>query len=201
MLVRLVVVLALVLALPSSARAGEPTPQARAKAKLHIKKARAAYQAGDYDQAVAEYEVAYKLLPLDDILFNEGQILRVKDDKPAALEAYRRYLEAAPDGAHAEEARGYVQELASATAPPDKPAPRIDENTEKRAVEQAAPAAPAPVAAVVVHKRPSERSSLIRKWWFWTAIVGGAAILAGVTAGAVLGAQQSDPVPTVGVLK
>lgn len=104
-------VLALLLAVPSAAWAADASPQARAKAKAHIKKARAFYDQEQYDQAVAEYDAAYKIVGVSDILFNIGQILRTKGDKPAAVKAYRRYLSVEPAGAHADESRDYVQQL------------------------------------------------------------------------------------------
>jgi tetratricopeptide (TPR) repeat protein len=231
------------------AQAEEPSPAIRAKAKARIKKARAAYEAGNYDQAVAEYTAAYKLLPLSDILFNLGQILRVKEDKPQALRAYRKYLEAEPNGSHAEDAKGYVATLTREVLPEalqpkydaakleyeafhdkngdafdarwlalgaliasgdpgvdteleslrhdirerSKPAPKIDEAVTARAV------------AKTTRTKPRETGPgkpLLKKWWFWTAVGGAAAVLiTGIAVGAALGSSQSDPVPTLGVLK
>ena len=113
----LLTALALTLGATRAASAQEFTPAVRAKAKARIKKARAAYEAGNYDQAVVEYQAAYKIMPLPDILFNLGQILRVKEDKPEALKAYRKYVESEPDGSHAEEARGYVISLTREVLP------------------------------------------------------------------------------------
>jgi tetratricopeptide (TPR) repeat protein len=110
-------VLALALVLPQVAAAADVSPQARAKARAHIKKARGFYDQEQYDQAVVEYESAYKLVGVSDILFNIGQILRTKGDKPAAVKAYRRYLQVEPSGGHAEEARDYALQLTKDQVP------------------------------------------------------------------------------------
>jgi tetratricopeptide (TPR) repeat protein len=110
MVMRALAALAMALLLAAPAHA-DITPQARAKAKAHIKKARTLYDQEQYDGAVAEYEAAYALVGVADILFNVGQILRTKGDKPGAVKSYRRYLEAEPSGAHAQEAKDYSLEL------------------------------------------------------------------------------------------
>jgi tetratricopeptide (TPR) repeat protein len=114
---------------PHPARADEPSAAQRTKAKALIKKARAAYEAEKYDVAVSEYEAAYKLLPLPDILFNLGQILRVKGDQAAALKAYRRYLAVESTGAHADEARTQSQALLREVLP-EPLKPRYDKTKE-----------------------------------------------------------------------
>jgi tetratricopeptide (TPR) repeat protein len=223
----------------------EVSPAARAKAKTHIKKARAAYADGNYDQAVAEYQAAYKLVPAGDILFNLGQIQRVKDDKPAAVASYRKYLDSEPDGAHAGEAREHLAQLTRAQVPEaardrydavekavrDKPgdaatrfaalqahvgagdtsnvdselaaiqaslqrpepAPKLDEPTTRRAVA-------ATVASTPARPVPSDKPYL-KKWWFWTAVGGGALIVVGAITGIAIAAQPKDPTPTLGVLQ
>ena len=103
-------ILALALAF-STAHAEEASPQARQKARVHIKKARALYEAGKTEQAVAEYEAAFAIFPNPDIMFNIGQIRRAAEDRPKALAAYRKYLEIAPDGTHATEARELAEQM------------------------------------------------------------------------------------------
>jgi len=107
----------LLLSATGAAHADEVSPAVRAKAKARIKKARSAYEAGNLDVAVSEYQAAYKLLPVSDILFNIGQILRVKEDRPAAIQSYRKYLELEPSGGHATEARDQIAALTRELVP------------------------------------------------------------------------------------
>jgi tetratricopeptide (TPR) repeat protein len=121
-LVRTLIAALLLVSAAGATHADEVSPAIRAKAKARIKKARGAYEAGNLDLAVSEYQAAYKLLPVSDILFNIGQILRVKEARPAAIQSYRKYLEADPQGSHADEARANIaaitRELVPAEAQP-----------------------------------------------------------------------------------
>ncbi|HUS66785.1 MAG TPA: tetratricopeptide repeat protein [Kofleriaceae bacterium] len=99
------------LLLAPTLHAEETSPANKAKAKAKIKRARVFFEGGSYDQAVAEYLAAYRLMPAPDILYNVGQILRTKPDPQKAIAAYRKYLEVAPEGNHAEEAQGFIKEL------------------------------------------------------------------------------------------
>jgi tetratricopeptide (TPR) repeat protein len=102
-------VLATGLAIPL-AHARKAAPSAAAKA--HFKQGRAYQEAGAYADAIKEYEQAYALAPLPDLLYNIGQCHRLGGDKLKAIAAYQRYLAAAPeDGALAEEARNHVAAL------------------------------------------------------------------------------------------
>jgi tetratricopeptide (TPR) repeat protein len=212
----------------------------RNKARAHVKKARAAYESGDFDKAVAEYKAAYKIVGNPEILFNIGQVLRAKDDKPNAIAIYRRYLNDAPEGKNVVEARTQIDALIRAQVPEplqerwDKAKagaagkldekwaaleekvgrgdvataeeevsaieeelarlkqPKIEPKTEKAAVEQAAkPREP---------RKPFVPHPIVRKWWFWTAIGGGAAVVLAIGLGAGLGGGK-DPTPTLGTLQ
>jgi tetratricopeptide (TPR) repeat protein len=213
----------------------------RNKARAHVKKARAAYEAGDYDKAVAEYKAAYKIVGNPEILFNVGQVMRAKDDKPNAIAIYRRYLSDAPEGKNVEEARAQIAALVRAQVPEPlherwdkareaaagkldekwaaleekmgrgdvanaeeelsaiedelaklrKPKPKIEPRTEQAAVEQ---------VAKPRERKPFVPNPIVRKWWFWTAIGGGAVVVLAIGLGAGLGGAK-DPTPTLGTLQ
>jgi len=236
--------LALAIALPLVARAGEPTQsqKAREKARAYIKKARALYDQEKYDEAIAEYEAAYKIVGVTDILFNMGQILRTKGDKPAAVKAYRRYLATDPSGGHAEEARDFAQQLTRDQVPAtardkwdfvehQKRSAAVEERWQKLnervgagdldgldaeldalqnelnpphpIVLDEGAARRAAAATVTAEKAPGPTRPMpayVKKWWFWSAIAGGAAVITAVVLAAVLG-QPTDPTPSLGVLK
>lgn len=95
----------------------EPTAEDKLKARPHFERGQAAYNAGRYDDAIAEYLRAYDFAPAPALLFNVAQALRLKGDKPRALDYYRKFLEAArSDDAKSqrvrEEAQGHADRLA-----------------------------------------------------------------------------------------
>jgi tetratricopeptide (TPR) repeat protein len=102
------IVVALACATPIAAA---PETTAVKQAKAHYAQGRADQDAGAWDDAVAEYQAAYKLAPLPKFLFNIGQCQRLKGDKQKAIEAYEGYLAAAPEGELSDEARDHVASL------------------------------------------------------------------------------------------
>jgi tetratricopeptide (TPR) repeat protein len=239
-LLRLLILLCI--AAPAAQGADDVSPAIKAKAKARIKKARAYYEAGQYAEAITEYKGAYQLTPVPEIIFNVGQISRVKGDKAQAVVFYRKYLQEAPEGRMASEAKKQIAEVIRESVPEAlgdrwdkakaavdsgkhagldekwaalemsalkgedvaagleeiekelKPAPAIAPDTEKQAV------------AEVVRKKPKKESApfvpnpIVKKWWFWTAVGGGAVVILAVGLGAGLGGP-SDPVPTLGTLR
>jgi tetratricopeptide (TPR) repeat protein len=107
-----VTVVALLLVAGPAAAQAPPTAATQKAAKAHFQQGRAYYDAGAWDDAVREYAAAYQLAALPELQFNIGQALRMKGDKPRAIAAYQRYLDRAPDGALADEARNHVAALA-----------------------------------------------------------------------------------------
>ena len=81
------------------------------RAKVHYQQGKAYYDAKAYDLAIEEYLAAYQLMPLPELHFNVAQAYRLMGDEKKALEYYRLYLEAAPTGRAAPEAREHVEEL------------------------------------------------------------------------------------------
>jgi tetratricopeptide (TPR) repeat protein len=104
------VVAIVALVAPSLARAA-PTPAAKAEAREHYTAARRLQDLGKWEDAIVEYQAAYKLASLPELLFNIGQCYRLKGDKQRAIDAYQAYLAAAPDGAAADEAHEHVATL------------------------------------------------------------------------------------------
>lgn len=81
------------------------------RAKVHYQQGKAYYDAKAYDLAIEEYLAAYQLMPLPELHFNVAQAYRLMGDEKKALEYYRLYLEAAPNGRAAPEAREHVKVL------------------------------------------------------------------------------------------
>ena len=67
--------------------------EALEKAREHYQLAIELYQAGDYEQALVEFERAYKLSPNYRVLFNIGQTAITLRNYPLALRSFEQYLE------------------------------------------------------------------------------------------------------------
>src|ERR1044071_6487168 len=102
---KLIVVLLLLGSL--AARADDLKDQARRDVSAGI----AAQSGGHYDEAIALYKKAYAAIPHPEILFNLGQADRLEGDAETALDYYRRYLAAEPNGRAAGDANRWVTEL------------------------------------------------------------------------------------------
>lgn len=106
---RIAAIAALLLFVSTEAGArGKPVPPA---ARAHFKQGRAYQEAGAWADAVKEYEKAFALAPLPELQYNIGQCQRLANDKPKAIMAYQRYLDLAPEGPLAEEARNHIASL------------------------------------------------------------------------------------------
>src|SRR5262252_8044490 len=88
-----------------------PTEAQKKEAKAHFEQGRSFYDAGAYDDALREYQAAYKLMPAPQFLFNIAQCYRLKGDKQNAIDYYQKFLDKAPDSPVADEARDYIAKL------------------------------------------------------------------------------------------
>jgi tetratricopeptide (TPR) repeat protein len=103
---------ALVLALAAPAAAEKkPSRRAMKQARAHFERGEKLHEQGRFDDAIREYRAAYQLARLPDLLYNIGQVQRLKGDRVAAVRSYERYLEAAPDGRGAGRARAFLEDL------------------------------------------------------------------------------------------
>ena len=98
------------------AHAGPPDDPASLAAKRrlageHVQKGDHFKDAGNFKAAEREYQKAYDLVPHPLLMFDLAQVHRLDGDKKIALDYYRRYLKASPDGPAAEQARRYASEL------------------------------------------------------------------------------------------
>lgn len=100
------------------------------QARQHFKAGKALQDAGKFAEAADEYQAAYDLDPRPAMLFNIAQAHRLAGHKQLAVDFYKRYLQAQPDGAGAREARQWQAELSRqleaerpVTPPPTRPDP------------------------------------------------------------------------------
>ena len=172
--------LAVVLASSVGAYAQEAEPSAEtneAEARGLFEAGRSAYSAGRYEAALDYFQRAYALSERPAFLFNMGSAaerLRLDDE---ALDAYRRYLEAAPEAGN----REFVQS-------------RIAFLESHRRPEEPEPEATPVVAPEPEPEPPPSGGDVTGEWWFWTLIavlVVGAAV--GVSVGVALATATDEP--------
>lgn len=150
------------------------------------------FDLGRYDDAIAKYEAAYRVLADPLILYNLGQTHRQAGHYQEAILHLRSYLRNKPDAPNFREVEGLIGELEAMVAnqkksnerPPDRPVPP--------------PAAGPPVIAAVVEPRqPVER-----RWHqdrFGWSLIGGGLVAAGVGTGLLIhaGGLSSDAMDTL----
>lgn len=176
-----------------------------ADAKMHYQKATAHYAVGEYREAAAEYEAAYKAKQDPALLYNAAQSHRLANDNQKALLLYRNIVKLYPTSKYAAESKDRIEKLEQAIAttqsPPNQPAPVELGKAPAGAPPPATapiqpitappagappPSAPPPAgggAATVTATSPppsAEASPIYTKWWFWTIV--GAAVVGGTVA-------------------
>src|SRR3954466_8848646 len=115
------------------ASAGSTAEEARA----HFERGSALYDIGKYAEAAQEYEQAYTMRQLPELLYNIGQAYRQAGDAPAALRAYRSYLRRVPEAKNRALVESYITRLQH----------DVDNKPSGKAAGPPAPLPPAPVPA------------------------------------------------------
>lgn len=157
-----------------------------------------------FEPALGEFQAAYHRRQMPWLLINIGRTLHRLGRPREALEYYERHrlAETKPDAETLERREKYTAQaraLIEASANPSAAATSEPGETAAAAQTAAAtePAATAPTsvvaptaaaataAATVNASEQPEKPPLYKKWWFWTAIGGGVAVIAivGIAAG------------------
>lgn len=161
---------------------------------------KAAFEAGNYVDALSFFEQAHARSGRPELLFNVGQAAdRLRQDEKT-LEAFRAYLAQLPEAANRVEVeariaaieRSVAERKSALAASPT--APVITAPTPAQTAEQAPTAAtqddPAFTGSDSAGGRP-----VTKQWWFWTGIgavvVGGAAVALAVA----LGGEEAEREP------
>jgi tetratricopeptide (TPR) repeat protein len=102
---------ALLVAVPSLARAEEPQPPdvIPEKARALAVKGRAFHDAGDYGNAIIAFKEAYVMAPSAGLLFNLAQAYRLQGNCDDAAMMYRRYLTTQPSPEGRAVAEGHLE--------------------------------------------------------------------------------------------
>ena len=135
------------------------------------------YELGEYDTAIIEFKASYELSAAPGLLFNLGQVYRVKNDYPQALRFYRTYLRLQPKAVNRTDVEGLIAELEAAQAhaaraPKSEPPPPPSSTAPRPAL------APPPPAGVAPPPPPPPT----RRAWRAELWAGGALAVAGVGA-------------------
>lgn len=187
-------VLALIAAVPARGLADESA----AKAKGFFKDGQKHFKSKNYKKALELFQKAHSLHPHPDIVFMVGQANRNLEHYIEAIEAFREYLNLKPEAEDRGEVERLIEELeflqeakgGESAGEEDKPA-GPDEEEASGGTEAAAPAAKAgptpmpeptsPKAPRPLTPPPSRDRPVYKTWWFWTAIVGGLAVVGGAS--------------------
>ena len=98
-------------AAPPTANVEPPPANEPQTPAAHLATARQFFKAQQYPEAAEALRRAYALEPKPLYLFNAGTAYRKGEKLALALDMYKRYVEAVPDGELANEARAYIKDL------------------------------------------------------------------------------------------
>ncbi|TMQ03094.1 MAG: hypothetical protein E6J90_42635 [Deltaproteobacteria bacterium] len=173
------------LALPGGAARAQSASN-RAEAAQRVRQGEAYFQRGDFDRALAEYQAAFDL-SAEPLLIFDIALCHDRAGRPVpALQAFRSYLEVAPDGIVASEARADVARLT----------PIVEKILADRAAEEARQHDAAAQQAEAVRReeaeRASERSRSRRMHASLYVMAAGAAVVAAGGATYLVGRRTSD---------
>lgn len=130
--------LAVMMAQSATVRADEDAANTREL----FQKGNDAFNAKDYQRAAIFFQAAYERGRRPELLFNLALALQMSGQTSRAIAEYRRYLEVAPNGRGAEEAREFLAKNGVDIPPPAPSAPRRAAPLEDD--DREAPARPAP---------------------------------------------------------
>lgn len=193
-----VAVIASLASAPATAGSSEKEREARA----HFQSGETHFKAGQYEEALTEYQAGYDAKPLPGFLVNIGQCQRRLGDLKSARATYQKFVLVAPDSPLVPQVKSMMAEIDGLLVSSDKskPAPEEDAKPEAAATTTALAAPPAPkpeaeTAAPVLVARaapagdapaaaPEKKS---HRWWLWAAlgavVVGGAVTAYALTSG------------------
>ena len=125
-----------VVALLVAGPVGAATPEAERTARAHFQAGEAKFKAGAFDEALAEYQAGYDVLPLPGFLINVAQCQRRLGDLKTARATYQKFVLVAPDSPLLPQVRSMIAEIDGLLAKPeaDKPAASEADEDAKPAV-------------------------------------------------------------------
>ena len=140
----------------------------------------AAFDLGNYDEAVDRFTLAYKTYPDARILFNLAQAYRKRHEYERALDLYEKYLRDQPEAPNRTVVESLIAEQKAAIAKEKAMAP-------KPVVNPSTPPAPLPPVVTKIEE-PRPWYANVSGW----VLVGGGAVAAGVGIGFFVSAGSLD---------
>ncbi|MCU1282243.1 MAG: hypothetical protein JWM53_5789, partial [bacterium] len=189
--------LALLVALPSPARAGDDN--ATAVARDAYDKGMAHYHLEEYDPAIEEWERGFRAKPAPEFLYNIAQAYRLSKRPEKALSFYQKYLRVNPEAKNRDEVERHMATLrdivekqkSSAESPPQTTLPTPATTTPAPAATTNPSTAATTTTRGDLVAQPEQRP-VYKKAWFWGVIGGVAAVaVAGVVVGVVYGTRSN----------
>jgi len=163
------------------------------------------FKAGEYEQAIVEFQLAYQKRQLPTLLFNVAQAHRKASHWAEALALYERFLKEDPKSALLPEAEAHA---AAMRARLDAERASAERETAERLVKKRTEEAEALAIAREAERKRAEEALMVsakqkeapiyKKAWFW-GVIGGIAAAGAITAGVVIGLRLREPVSELGV--
>jgi tetratricopeptide (TPR) repeat protein len=179
--------------LAAGAHPASAASEAEREARSAFESAESHFRAGEFADALADYQAGYQASPLPGFLVNIAQCERRLGDLKKARATYQKFVIVAPDSPLVPQVKGLINELdrlladldddkpAKPTAPSDgesstgAPAP----TTQRLDLRDGVAASPAADALLVATPAPpAEKPASRRRWWLWAGI--GTAVACGV---------------------
>jgi tetratricopeptide (TPR) repeat protein len=174
------------------ARATAAKSEAEREAKAHFQAGETHFKAGEFDEALKEYQAGYEAKPLPGFLVNIAQCQRRLGDLKAARASYQKFVLVAPDSPLVPKVRSMIAEIDGLLANAEGEKPAAEPDAEAKPAPPPEPPAPPPAleretsAAVLVAKAPEPEPAPAprRRWWLWGAL--GAVVVGGAVTAVVL---------------
>jgi tetratricopeptide (TPR) repeat protein len=184
-----------------------PDAKAEAQAKEHVRKATEALRAGRYDEATAEFEAGYAIVPLPAFILNMARAQRQAGNLARARGYYQQYLTLAPESPDRSEIKTAIAEIdaaVAAAARAEEPKPAADATPVAHSAATGPPASLAargddsevPPDLKLTAREPIRRQQddggtpFYRQWWFWGTAAG--VIVAAAVAVVILRSRGDD---------
>ena len=195
--------LILLSAVPAFSQSNPPTSEQRASAKQHFDNGQRKFDVGRFDDAAAEFEIAYELSGLPEILFNMAQAYRNARRYEKALVTYRSFLQRVPETPNRPEVERRIDELQGLIKQQhEEEARKADEARrqqllhEQQQQQQQQAAENAQAQPQAPHATPPKP---LPRWVRWAGVGGAAVGVAGIGVGvamSVLAGSEANTVQT-----
>lgn len=172
------------------ANAAEGSAEVKALAGKAFDRGMRFYQRDDYDRAIEQFDIGYRLLPEPTFIYNIAQAHRLANRPEKALEFYRQYLQLSPAAGNRQEVLGRIAQLEKQLGPR---APGLTLILPPGPVSETEPA-PEPLLAAPVEDSSSKKKR--KAWPIVLGVIGGVVVVgAAVGLGVYFGTKEPSTAP------